>query len=144
MRPVVRVGEAGKSESTECSVHPKVACRGVVTHGGQGGPEARTLRRFELPLAERTPLAVRIAEDGYPGVGLLAHPTVRFLDLPTACLIGRETEDLMRHGMRTERHAEFRGAAHLVPADRREFPWRARRVLQLQPPGKPLDRSFPL
>ena len=100
---------------------------GVVPQRRQGGPEARTLRRLELPLPERTRLAVRVTEDGYPGVSLLAHPPVRFLDLPAAGLVGRKTENRMCDGMGTECHAEVRGAAHLLPSDRRERRWRARR-----------------
>src|SRR2546430_6249513 len=100
------------------------------------------LRRLELPLPERTRLAVRIAENGYPGVGLLAHPTVRFLDFPAAGLVGRETEDWMRHGMGTERHAEIRCAGHLVPAARRPRRSPARGEVHVELPGKARDCRF--
>ena len=50
----------------------------------------------------------------------------------------------MRHGMGTERHAEFRCAAHLVPADRRHRRWRARGEFHVELPGKPRDCRFAL
>src|SRR5258708_16141906 len=103
MRPVVWVGEAGKSEPIQRSVGPTVARGRVVRHGRQAGPEPGALHGLELPLAERTRRAVRITEDGYAGVGLLAQPTVRFLYLPAAGPVPDQTYNPMSHPVGSHR-----------------------------------------
>src|SRR5439155_997843 len=99
-----------------------------------GPRRASALGGLELPPPERARLAVRVTEDGYPSVGLLAQPTIRFLDLPLAVFVGRKTENAVRHRVGTERRPELGRAAQVVPADGRERRGRAGRQLHVQLP----------
>src|SRR5438132_8256209 len=119
--PGRRGREAGKGEPAEGSLAANTAGSRVTGHRRQRRLHPGALRCLETPSPDRARLAVGVTEHRYARVGLLAQAAVRFADLPVADLVGGRAQNPMGHGMGTERRAETRRTANLVPADGREL-----------------------